>query len=161
MTVKSSTIWLIWGKCFSVSRFRQTACRLTHKILARGLPHKEGFHRATAPQLPLHAGQILSSSGRTKPSLPAYQSLPPEVLRLNQLHCSARPSLILHFKEDSRLAKEIHFKKNDVMGSSADVLREKREIVWVEMISFFIVFSFLFRSRGMSSVQNLNLLNVL
>lgn len=46
------------------------------------------------------------------------------------------------------------------MGSSADVLREKREIVWVEMIRFFIVFFFLFRSRRMSSVQYLNLLNV-
>lgn len=63
-------------------------------------------------------------------------------------------------KEDSRQAKEIHF-LNDVIGSSADVLREKREIVWVEMPSFLLYFFLLFRSTEMSSVEYLDVLNKL
>ena len=48
MTGMNSTIWRIWAKCFSVSRCRQTAWRLTQKILAKGLPHKEVSLWATA-----------------------------------------------------------------------------------------------------------------
>lgn len=101
----------IWAS-FSVSRCRQTAWRLTQKILARGLPHKEGFHQATAllehSRSPLHTGQIPSSLGKAEPSFPAHGSLTPGVLKHRQLQSSVRPSLSLHFREASSHAKEIH-----------------------------------------------------
>lgn len=43
-----------------------------------------------------------------------------------------------------------------MLWDSADVLRE---IVWVEMTSFLLLFFFLFKGREMSSIDYLDLLN--
>lgn len=131
------------GQSASVSRCTQIAHRL---------PHKEGFHLATA----LPTMFTIPTAHRTKSKLLGKTDLPS--LPINPyLRCSVRLSLRPHFKEDSRQAKRNNFFK--MRGSSADVLREIGEVIQVAMTSFLLYFFFLFRGWGMSSVEYLTSLN--
>lgn len=120
------------GQNASVSRCTQIAHRL---------PHKEGFHLATA----LPTMFTIPTAHRTKSKLLGKTDLPS--LPINPcLHCSVRLSLSLHFKEDSRQAKRNNFFK--MRGSSADVLREMGEIIRVAMTSFLLYFFLSFQGMG-------------